>query len=144
MFTADVRVQVPPRPPKRKGHPKGCPFSFSCERDLNNVNAICRWHIAATSANTGGYNYFCPRGKNATKSRLAHHKRQAEDCLFFCQSILPRTGKTPVFPTKTEAQGYFLSFWGVLSPFVTVYICFGRPRRPTAAQNQIIILPNHT
>ena len=35
----------------------------------------------------------------------------------------------PVFPTKTEAQGYFLSFEGSLSPFVTVYICLGRPGR---------------
>ena len=27
---------------------------------------------------------------------------------------------TPVFPIKAEAQGYFLSFGGTLSPFVTV------------------------
>ena len=29
MFTADVRVQVPPRPPN-KGHPKGCLLFFVC------------------------------------------------------------------------------------------------------------------
>ena len=28
VFTADVRVQVPPRPPKEKAHPSGCAFSF--------------------------------------------------------------------------------------------------------------------
>ena len=32
MFTADVRVQVPPRAPKRNGYPKGYPFSFSFHR----------------------------------------------------------------------------------------------------------------
>ena len=32
VFTADVRVQVPPRPPKIKGHPNGCPFIFYCVR----------------------------------------------------------------------------------------------------------------
>ena len=28
MLTPGVRVQVPPRAPKRKGQPFGCPFSF--------------------------------------------------------------------------------------------------------------------
>ena len=34
VFTADVRVQVPPRPPKIKGHPLGCPFIFALGGDL--------------------------------------------------------------------------------------------------------------
>ena len=33
MFTADVRVQVPPRPPEIKGHLFGCPFIFICIGD---------------------------------------------------------------------------------------------------------------
>ena len=37
-------------------------------------------------------------------------KRQLKGCLFFCQSILAKTAKIPVFPTKTEAQGSFASF----------------------------------
>jgi len=45
---------------------------------------------------------------------------------------------TPVFPTKTETQGYFLSFWGMLSHFVTVYACFGRPHRRLAASRKTI------
>ena len=36
---------------------------FYLLRDSKNINAICRWHIAVTSANTGGYHNFCLRQK---------------------------------------------------------------------------------
>ena len=31
------------------------------------LNATCRWLVAATSSKTGGYIYFCPMGKNASR-----------------------------------------------------------------------------
>ena len=37
-------------------------------------------------------------------------KRQSKDCLFFCQYILAKTAKIPVFPMKREAQGLCCSF----------------------------------
>ena len=50
-------------------------FIFYPERDSKDSIAICRWHIAATSSKTGGYNYFCPlRGKNANESLSASFK----------------------------------------------------------------------
>ena len=41
---------------------------YAPERGAKDQIAICRWHIAATSANTGGYLHFCPRGRNANES----------------------------------------------------------------------------
>jgi len=32
--------------------------AFLIDGDSNNVNATCRWQVADTSANTGGYNYL--------------------------------------------------------------------------------------
>ena len=37
-------------------------------------------------------------------------KRQSKGCLFFCQYILAKTAKIPVFPMKREAQGLCCSF----------------------------------
>jgi len=34
-------------------------------RIRTHLNATVRWTVAATSSKTGGYIYFCPRGKNA-------------------------------------------------------------------------------
>ena len=57
MFTADVRVQVPPRPPKR----------------------------------------------------------QSKDCLFFCQSMVAKTVKTPDFLRKNRESGAFCVLGAIMS-----------------------------
>lgn len=41
-------------------------------------------------------------------------------CLFFCQSILPKTGKAPGFPTKTGTQGSFCSLCDYLHPIWSI------------------------
>ena len=46
-----------------KSHPTGWLLLLAeDDRDSNNLNATCRWHVAATSSKTGGYAYFCPYG----------------------------------------------------------------------------------
>ena len=67
MFTADVRVQVPPRPPKR----------------------------------------------------------QSKDCLFFCQSILSKTVKTPDFLHESSQSGAFC-----ISAAILIYLQLLQPIFP--------------
>ena len=41
-------------------------------------------------------------------------KRQSKDCLFFCQSILAKTVKTPNFPCCNGELGAFCISWAIL------------------------------
>ena len=60
------QVRVLLSPPKRKSPPFGGDFLFADNRARTHLNAICRWHIAATSSKTGGIYTICPqRGKSA-------------------------------------------------------------------------------
>ena len=53
------RVRVSPLGPKVQNPLlRSLDFSVRMERDSKDQIAICRWHIAATSANTGGYLYL--------------------------------------------------------------------------------------
>jgi len=45
----------------------------SSGRGSKNSNATVRWTVAATSANTGGYNYFCRRQKCKRASSPVPH-----------------------------------------------------------------------
>ena len=52
------------------------------------LNATCRWHVAATSSKTGGYNNFCPPGKNANRihhppPKIADLRQKIGDFYFF-------------------------------------------------------------
>jgi len=54
--------------------PSGVSIFLMERRDLNDRIATCRWHVAATSANTGGYHNFRPfPGENANKSLTLRH-----------------------------------------------------------------------
>ena len=58
------RVRVSPLGPKcYKALLRFIAFFVCMERDSKNQITICRWHIAATSANTGGYLYLRLRCK---------------------------------------------------------------------------------
>jgi len=59
---SDPPVQIWPVPPKKKGHPQGCPFSLEIKRpDLNNVNAT-RMSVARAGLTARNLN-FCRRKK---------------------------------------------------------------------------------
>ncbi len=48
--------EAQPHKTNTKEETKRSPLLFlQVGRDSKNINAICRWHIAAASANTGGY-----------------------------------------------------------------------------------------
>jgi len=52
---------------------------FLCgDDDSKDKIATCRWHVAATSSKTGGYNDFAPpfMGQNANEPRHPLHKKQ--------------------------------------------------------------------
>ena len=57
-------------------------------------------------------------------------KRQSKGCLFFCQSILAKTAKTPWVPITLVPKGSFASIYAYLHLFAIVPIHFRRPRRP--------------
>ena len=60
----------------KKDHPKGGLFYWQKRMGIRTSSATPRWGVAATSANTGGYHNFCPKGKNV--NRIPHpvsHKR---------------------------------------------------------------------
>ena len=48
---------------KNKVVPSGTALFFAATPDLKTINATPRWGVAATSANTGGFFYFCLRQK---------------------------------------------------------------------------------
>ena len=72
------------------------PFIFVPEWDSKTINAICRWHIAATSANTGGYIYFCPRGRNANESLPAYRQAQLGKVVENATKSLCVSGRYPL------------------------------------------------
>ena len=54
-------------------------------------------------------------------------KRQSKGCLFFCQSILAKTVKTPGIPTKPEPQGLLCLLYEILMPlqvFLLVFVAY--------------------
>ena len=63
-------------PKKKREHLLSLLFLLWNKRDSKDQIAICRWHIAATSANTGCYLNFCPQGRNANESLSAYQKIQ--------------------------------------------------------------------
>ena len=74
VFTADVRVQVPPRPPKIKGHPSGCPFIFNwMGKGLEPISMqMSGGHLLAAGLD-GGNSIFFTEGENVIKSRLTEN-----------------------------------------------------------------------
>ena len=83
MFTADVRVQVPPRAPKR----------------------------------------------------------QSKGCLFFCQSILAKTVKTPDFLHESSQSGAFCISWAILiylQLLLTIFLIAGGDKSaPTGGVQEV-------
>ena len=63
-FASMVRIRPPP--PQKIQHQKVLDFLCCWMRDSKNIIATCRWHVAATSANTGGYLTIYPVGISAT------------------------------------------------------------------------------
>ena len=52
-------------------------------------------------------------------------KRQSKGCLFFCQSIVAKSHKTPVFPEKRNHRGIFRSLYAIrihLQPFLPISV----------------------
>ena len=74
MFTADVRVQVPPRPPKIKGHPSGCPFIFDWRgKGLEPISVQMSGGKLLAADLDGGNSIIFTEGETVIKSRLAEN-----------------------------------------------------------------------
>ena len=132
MFTADVRVQVPPRPPNKKGHPKGCPFLFD-EWDLKARPALA-WE------SNSPVDCWIGRGKvhlfQDAPERVWNEINMYFEtnliigcCLVFCQSTLAKTNKTPWNPMTLDPKGSFCYSYCRFRLFVTVSAYSGRSRR---------------
>ena len=61
---------------KKKNHTKWCGFSFWWLRTRTHSSATCRWHVAATSANTGGFLYFRLRRKCKSSPVVSNNTAQ--------------------------------------------------------------------
>ena len=69
-----------------------------------------------------GSSVHCGR---AGSSPASPTKETVERLSLFCQSILAKTNKTPMFPIKTEAQGIFCFIQGCvvyLQVFLSVFV----------------------
>ena len=54
-------------------------------------------------------------GREKPSSPASRTKETVERLSLFCQSIVAKSHKTPVFPTKTETQGIFRSLYAICS-----------------------------
>ena len=82
-------------------------------------NAICQWHIASTSANTGRFFYFLPRGKKMQIESTIPHTEQAcakgdADCRV--ASLLAMTCRT-----RKNANRIHRPVWPSYHPIKTVF-----------------------
>ena len=69
-------------------------------------------------------------------------KRQLKGCLFFCQSMVAKTAKTPGFPTRMGNQGIFCFFQGSLihlQLFLSVLVDLAAQPSPRQKENLLIL-----
>ena len=77
-------------PPSNPAPPFGGDF-LGGARTRTHLNAICRWHIAATSSKTGGNDTICPpKGQIGHRVLLSPPQKSSITfrwCCFFCQHV---------------------------------------------------------
>ena len=91
-------VRVSPLGPKYDGPLLRSIVFFVCGyRGLEDQIATCQWHVAATSANTGGFLYFCPWQKCKRVSPLGLCKKDhtATHMLDHISELLHESRKVP-------------------------------------------------
>ena len=73
-LSSDMTCFAPPK----KNHHLSVVIFFGGARTRTHLNAICLWHIAATSSKTGGIYTICPqRDKSAIESYIVHQNTAA-------------------------------------------------------------------
>ena len=122
MTELDVRKVIGSSPissTKKKDHPIGWSFLFALDDGLEPItNATVRWPVAAASSKTGGYNNFCPMGKNAYRVlyRPLHIKNPNLTSSDFCIY----QGLAILFPDPS-IRNIVVSLWDVVSHMTFSY-----------------------
>ncbi len=76
-------------------HPKGWCFSFLVEQGTRtHLNARCRWHLAATSSQTGGNHTLCPLAKRPSSPVVPPEASTPKGGVFISGGARSRTKMT--------------------------------------------------